>query len=249
MVQINRSISAKKKAKPLIFHNKTICTPKNEARIERLYGKVTIIGPNGSKFPENTDQLKKFCSDMKKNLKEIEHYTKQCYTKEVQQYSSLAIYTIRSTIRRYCSKRMSKFMADLMSVAPCGNRYVQPNDVCVRNFIEKTAPLVYIDDDKKKIPHICCNYYTASNCLEEFLNSIKCLGPYAGNVMDIFRTSTQQVVDFSCGEYTDQTDGCKRLGPMPKPRQPNKKRYVSIPTVLVDVLDSIEDYIVPGEFN
>lgn len=92
---------------------------------------------------------------MKKNLKEIEHYTKQCYTKEVQQYSSLAIYTIRSTIRRYCSKRMSKFMADLMSVAPCGNRYVQPNDVCVRNFIEKTAPLVYIDDDKKKIPHIC----------------------------------------------------------------------------------------------
>lgn len=92
---------------------------------------------------------------MKKYASEVERFIKTCYTKEVKNYSNLMLYSGRANLRKSCAKRVPKVVSDLMQGAPCINRYVQKNDTCLIKFINKSAQLINIDDDKKKIPHLC----------------------------------------------------------------------------------------------
>ena len=93
----------------------------------------------------------------------IEAFVRDCYTKEIQDWSNLVMYTVKYNIRKYCGRRGVKIVQDLIKLAPCANKYVQTNETCIRVFIDNTAQLVPLTDDSKKIPHLCWYLYIIYN--------------------------------------------------------------------------------------
>lgn len=166
---------------------------------------------------------------------------KNCFEKTVKDYASMAIYTIRVNMKRFCGKEGSKQTREWLKLGPCANKHIQPYDICFQKFINQTKVLINIADDKKKFPHTCCNFVEGVRCGEAFLNNVPCIRPYANMFMDIFRGASGQMVDLACGDYNEQTDACERLGPPPKPVKPNKNRYKTAALVLIELLASIKD--------
>lgn len=88
-----------------------------------------------------------------------------------------------------------------------------------------------------------CSYYVEGvKCAENFLNSVSCIRSHVPILLDYLRSGTQSMTDLMCGEYNDSTDACDKLGKAPKPEKPNKTKYFMPVSLLVDLMESIDDF-------
>lgn len=88
-------------------------------------------------------------------LSQVETFVKSCFKKEVIHLATVYLFSVRNTYnRRLCGKNMKK-AAPLVSDAACINEHYYQNDKCIAAFMNQTAQLVTLDDDKLKIPHTC----------------------------------------------------------------------------------------------
>lgn len=240
--------------------NKPQCNKKTMKRIEMNVAKMIAVGKQGRPFPENEQELGSFCryvvmhklinklmidSILQKTREttrlnnEIEAFFKNCYQREVRDNANLLIYSIKSSLRRYCGKKRTKAITDLLQVAPCVNREVRTQIPCMEQFINDTKPLIYIDDHRNKIPYTCCNYVHAVHCVESYLDKVPCIGNRQPIILDFVRGLTQGLINVLCGEYNETTDQCDILGRPPKPKKMGRTKYSTFVFVLVDLLESI----------
>ncbi|KAI2804589.1 hypothetical protein BLOT_003576 [Blomia tropicalis] len=219
--------------------NKPQCNEKTMKRIEMNVAKMIAVGKQGRPFPENEQELGSFCRETTRLNNEIEAFFKNCYQREVRDNANLLIYSIKSSLRRYCGKKRTKAITDLLQVASCANREVRTQIPCMEQFINDTKPLIYIDDHRNKIPYTCCNYVHAVRCVESYLDKVPCIGNRQPIILDFVRGLTQGLINVLCGEYNETTDQCDILGRPPKPKKMGRTKYSTFAFVLVDLLESI----------
>jgi len=225
--------------------NKPECTEKNFNRIEAIIARAAVIGPHGRKFPEDLKQLKSFCKDTNRMMAQVETFAKSCFERSIRDFSSVIIYTIKSNVRKYCQgKSKRKMVRELIKLGPCANKYVQPHDECLRKLIDKTSKLVNVKNDKIKIPYSCCYYQDMIHCVEDFLGAIPCIRTQVPTLMEYYRTNAASLTDMTCGDYTDATDACERLGPVPKAPE-NRRHYLTPFSLAFDMLDGMQNFTAP----
>jgi len=89
-------------------------------------------------------------------IAQVEQFTKQCFEKSIRDFAQIILYTIKSNVRKFCTgKKQRKLVKDLLKMAPCANKHVQPHDECLQQFMNKTKQLVYVENDKLKMPFSC----------------------------------------------------------------------------------------------
>ena len=81
---------------------------------------------------------------------------KLCIKKELINLIMVYLYSIRNTYnRRICGRTTKKSILPLINDASCITDNYYKNDQCILEFMNQTAPLVYLEDDTLKIPHTC----------------------------------------------------------------------------------------------
>jgi len=208
--------------------------------------KAAPLGSKSTKgFPVNYKEVQAYCRDITRIVNLSEAFFKECYAKSVQDYANILIYTTKRNLRKYCGKKGSRVVREMLKLAPCANKHVKGNPEtakCYVRYFNQTSQLINIKNDMIKIPHACCYFVEAIKCAEDFMNSIDCLRPHVPMLMDYFRTGTSSISDIMCGEYNDQTDACAKLGPAPAPAKRNTKKYLTPTSLLIDLMESIKDY-------
>lgn len=131
------------------------CTEENHQKFELYIAKLLAIGPNGRKMPENDQQLRTFCQDTRQIFQQVENFVKNCFKSPVKEYSTVALYTARVNLKKFCGSKKSKVVKELLKLAPCVNKHTIHNYTCLADFTKKTKNLVYLENDKAKLLHIC----------------------------------------------------------------------------------------------
>lgn len=234
--------SAQKEARHYLL-KKPQCSEENLQKMEQLLVNAQSFGTGNRKLPETYDQLKAFCKETNKIVSKMEVFVKGCFAKEVKDLASLTFYSMRANMKRLCGKRNSKMTADLLKMTPCINKNMNllADNRCMKQFINQTKVLINIADDKKKFPHLCCNFVGVFQCVEGLMNKVSCMRPHAGQLMDMIRSMSGSMSDMACGEYNDQTDACEKLGPPPKQVKLNENVYKSVALVIIELISSIKD--------
>ncbi|KAI2804593.1 hypothetical protein BLOT_003580, partial [Blomia tropicalis] len=139
--------------------NKRQCTMKRQHQLEMLMARTAPVGNESrERFPESFEQLQKYCQRLARILAQTETFFKDCYDKTVRDYANILIYTSKRNMKKYCSKKQTRFVAEMLKLAPCANRHVRNNPVpikCYDRFINETTQLIGIENDNLKIPHAC----------------------------------------------------------------------------------------------
>lgn len=179
----------------------------------------------------------------------VEAYLKDCYEKSVRDYANILLYTLKRNIRKYCGRRGSKVVREFLKLGPCANKHIQSKDPCIQGWMGKTKALIGLKEDRHKIHWTCCFYVEAIKCAEEFLDSIPCIREHRESLMELFQANSGSMADLICGDFGAQTDACEKLGPPPKPEKEITKVYVSPVSVLVDLIESMDNFTAPALAN
>lgn len=92
-----------------------------------------------------------------------------------------------------------------------------------------------------------CSYFVEqTKCFENFLNTVPCMRPHVGIIMDLIQSETGSLTSMMCGEYNDSSDACEKLGPAPAPVTPNKKEYLTPVSMFIDLLASMDASALPS---
>lgn len=175
-------------------------------------------------------------------LNQVESFAKACFKKEIVHLTTVYLYSVRSTFnRRLCAKNLKK-AAPLVESAACLNRQYFPNDRCIDVFVNGTAQLVTLADDRLKMPHVCCNGVKLIACLSRQIDNHACLVPNRDRLLGILQGAISGVSDLACSEYNSDSDKCDRLGAPPRPEKPNKKIYHAVILVLIDLIVSMKHF-------
>jgi len=234
-----------KKARYLL--NRPQCTEKRQHSLELEMAKNAPFGPRATRrFPETYQETMIYCRDITRIVAQTEQFFKECYEKSIRDYAQILIYTTKRNLRKYCGKKGSKVVKEMLKLAPCANKHiknVRANSApmkCMIAYINATSELIHIKEDKIKIPHACCFFQEGIKCAEEFLTSIPCMRAHVPTLMEYFRTGTGSITELVCGEYNDQTDACERLGRPPTPTEKHEsKRYLTPTSLLIDLIESM----------
>lgn len=181
-------------------------------------------------------------------MRKVEDFNKNCLEKQIRTISSVLIFSIKNNIRKFCTGKKSKLITDLVSVGACANQEIRLQVPCMEMFQNVTKQLLYLPDDRFKIPHACCNYVEAMSCASTFLDNTHCARNKKPIILDFIRGLIGGVTDLICTEYDGSTDKCDKL-PKAVPKQKNKRIYLNFVTVMIDVMDSIKDpdqHLLPG---
>ena len=85
----------------------------------------------------------------------VEAFLKNCFVKSVRDFTSILLYTLKRSIRKYCGKKESKVVQDLLKIAPCANQHIRPHQICSQQYIQKTKQLIGLVDDTHKLHYAC----------------------------------------------------------------------------------------------
>ena len=172
----------------------------------------------------------------------IESYAKRCQKGLPKQYFSLMLYTIKGNMQRICKKN-SKKAKTFLSVAPCMRRSSLPFDSCHRKLIERLHRIKHSADQKKKIPYVCCEYYTLRKCFhDKGTREGKCSEKEMETVEELMESTSSNSMNFFCGEYADDGDKCEKLGPLASAKGHKKPKFVrSISLTVAEIFDSFPE--------
>ena len=130
------------------------CSEADQRRVDQIAAKFYAPGPNAPYFPTNYAELRPFCREIRNVSKTIESFMTRCFTKEVVQYAKIIFYTVNRQMRNYCTKR-SKRLSSLLKIAPCINRHLRTETICLDNWLKDFSRIPDLEVDKDKIIHGC----------------------------------------------------------------------------------------------
>ena len=148
------SISSLVESSQYLLSKKPGCSEKDQRRIDEIASKFYAPGPNAPYFPTNYQELRPFCREIRNVSKTIETFMLRCFTKEVVQYAKIMFYTVNRQMRNYCSKR-TKRLTKLLKLAPCINRHLRTETICIDNWLRDFSRIQDLENDKDKIIHGC----------------------------------------------------------------------------------------------
>ncbi|KAI2804599.1 hypothetical protein BLOT_003586 [Blomia tropicalis] len=229
----------------ILDKTKSKCTEDGLKRIGIQLTRTIGFGPNGRPFPNTTEGMKPYCKETFKMLDQAESFAKSCFKKDVKHLGSVYLYSVRNTFnRRICGpKNVKKVQPLIQDANNCINRhyYTKGHD-CILSFTNHTAQLVTLKDDKIKFPHVCCNNIKLMACLNGVIDSNQCLQPHRDRLLSVITGAASGISDIACGEFTDSSDKCDRLGSPPIPEVPNRKKYHALVLVLIDLVVSMKNF-------
>lgn len=79
-------------------------------------------------------------------------------------------------------------------------------------------------------------------CLNGVIDSNQCLQPHRDRLLSVITGAASGISDIACGEFTDSSDKCDRLGSPPIPEVPNRKKYHALVLVLIDLVVSMKNF-------
>lgn len=109
----------------------------DEARRERIdldIAKIASLGEHGRPFPTNRAELEAYCHETRQLLANVERYIAQCYERSVRDIANIVLFNIKSLERKLCRRKGGRKLRTMLAVAPCMNRYAQPNTTCLDRF-------------------------------------------------------------------------------------------------------------------
>lgn len=92
-------------------------------------------------------------------------------------------------------------------------------------------------EERLKVPHICCSYVALVGCFGREMRKTECRSE-TDTILDFVRSLMGNFVDSTCGDYSEETDRCAKLGKPPK-RKSGEKVPKSILYPLFDIINSI----------
>ncbi|XP_054152482.1 uncharacterized protein LOC128951258 [Oppia nitens] len=215
------------------------CNKSSERTADTMFGHMVGYGNNSRRFPENDDEMQKYCSAQLADLKVLENYTKRCKKGLPKQFFAIMMYTLKSNVNRMC-KRNSKKGMEFMVGSKCFNKATFELEKCHNVFIDHLQGVLTVDD-KLKIPHTCCEYYSFRQCLTERAKNVDICGDKDLQTLDEFvESTTSNALNFFCGDYADDSDKCDKLGKPPKKRS-NLKRTKSISITIAEIFQSFPE--------
>ncbi|XP_054155321.1 uncharacterized protein LOC128953825, partial [Oppia nitens] len=216
------------------------CNSDGLRRFDTNVAKLMGLGNSGRKFPENNDELKKFCDENEVYLVDIDIYKNKCMDGLSKQVTSVLIYSGKNAIKQFCRKSNSK-VAELLRASKCANKGSAEINKCYTQLIDKLLGIQNTKDHKKKIPQVCCSYHNLLNeCMPERLKRIDvCLPKILQTIIDFVNSIGGNALNLFCGEYnTDGSDKCQYLEAPPK-KLKSQRRTKSFALPAIDVFQSI----------
>jgi hypothetical protein len=149
------------------------------------------------------------------------------------------LFTSRNQYTRIC-KKDPKMRRRFLSASICINKARDEFEKCHRVMIEKLLGIKFAEE-KLKIPLTCCGNYELKNCYREGAKRIDICSDENLETIDSFAGSiTMNADNLFCGEYSDDSDKCEKLGEPPK-RRKNQKIPRSFFLPIIDVFNSFGD--------
>nr|XP_046908840.1 uncharacterized protein LOC124490399 [Dermatophagoides farinae] len=196
----------------------------NEKRVNQVDHSSIALNMFGSnrRYPVKREDVKKFCDDTARHLDNLDKFTKECYTSDVQNMAKIFVYSNKRTMKMYCGnvggggggRRKTKRLQKLLSIAPCLNIYL-PQDKCLSQFIMKVRNLVQYQMNSEKIYHTCCYFVDLMKCFDNQLSKLSCATEERREEFaKLVRSLNGDMINVSCGDYNEQTDRCDYLKPL-----------------------------------
>lgn len=217
------------------------CDRNTRKRVDELLAKVTTYGNSGRKFPENNDQLPKYCNDSKALVENIEGLNKKCLEGLSKRVLTVSIFTVKSVIRQLCRKS-NKLLPEYFEAAKCINSAHNPVGKCFTRSIDQLLGMQFADE-KQKIPMACCEVPRLRSCMEESQKDIDFCTEKNIEATNRFIDSIigNSVNLLGCGEYLDSSDKCGKLVvPKKKKSQKRPKSLIMAFLALIESFPEVE---------
>ncbi|XP_027195697.2 uncharacterized protein LOC113790257 [Dermatophagoides pteronyssinus] len=225
-------------AKSLLL-NKPECTQKRLREVDRNFMKLIVIGENGRKFPESYDELPKFCKDTDRLIDSMLKFINECYSPDEQRIFKIYFFSAKRVVKTLCMKKRTKKLQHLLETTPCVNTIVDKID-CVDRITNQTLQLIPYNIGATKINYACCYYVDALKCAEEQL-SVPCMTNKGKEIlMDMIRSIAGDMVNFACGDYTESTDRCDHIAPLPKNKLDKSYKFTKFRSIVLAQIGLIE---------
>nr|XP_027204935.1 uncharacterized protein LOC113798577 [Dermatophagoides pteronyssinus] len=207
----------------IMITNATLMVDKpecNEKRMMKVDQDSIALNMFGSdrRYPVKREEVKKFCDDTGRHLDSLDKFTKQCYTSDVQNMAKIFVYSNKRTMKMYCGnsggRRKLKRLQKLLTIAPCLNTYLH-QDKCLTQFLSKIRNLIQYKMNGEKIYYTCCYFVDLMKCFDHHLSKLSCAtAERLEEFNNLVQSLNGDMINVSCGEYTEQTDRCDHLKPL-----------------------------------
>ncbi|KAH9387981.1 hypothetical protein TYRP_009182 [Tyrophagus putrescentiae] len=219
------------------------CNQSEMIRVDRLVARLMPFGPKGRLMPQNETQLVRFCEESRNLTMTVEDFFGRCFTRDTLQTSKLAMYPPKRSVQQFCGtslkdaskiglpfstsnstnssspapKKPSKRLEKILRITPCVNKHLRRNDTCLKRFVTALRTVMLtVDDERLKLPHLCCSAVDALHCLEDMLGRKACSRSPANRevILDFMTTSSADFFGVACGDFNDSSDRCSSLPPL-----------------------------------
>ncbi|KAH9530325.1 hypothetical protein DERF_004137 [Dermatophagoides farinae] len=207
----------------------------NRTKFEDDFDRLMVVSHPKRTFPENQDELKKFCLESKEIFFSLNQYKDQCSRETLKNFVSIILYSVRGSTKRVCTKRKSPQTVALIDASNCINRNKRLIGRCMDRASLNYAAIKFVDN-VMKMPNLCCQFVEIIQCFTQVMTKNGC----EDKLPVLLETITGVVgnfLDSTCGEYNLDTDKCEKLAPLPvKNLKPHSKNFV---TNLVDIFKTV----------
>ncbi|CAG2111261.1 unnamed protein product, partial [Medioppia subpectinata] len=124
------------------------CNKNTLKRVDEFLAKVTTYGNSGRKFPENTDQLPKYCNESKTLVENIESLNKRCIDGLAKRVLTVSIFTVKNVIKQLCRKN-NKLLPEYFEAAKCINTVQGKVGKCFSKSIDHLLGMQFAIENKK----------------------------------------------------------------------------------------------------
>ena len=128
------------------------CTVQTEQRIDGIVEQMLTIG-TPEKIPENSQQMSKWCNNVKQNLPLFYGYIESCLSDFGRFLVKVMVGAVATSFEPYCSREGVKMldnpnpqMQEYIKSAKCGNRAEDKIKICLNDFSERMYGIIESPD-------------------------------------------------------------------------------------------------------
>jgi len=178
--------------------------------------KLWFVGKGSRHYPENMQQLQKFCKQTTGLIKCVKDYTDVCGKGIQKQLANVMLYTVKMNQKSYCTKPSKK--DEVISLSSCGNAIREQSNVCMENFLTGLGKANSVEA-KHKVPQACCAFHELKSCIMKSgrtKGSPSCGDKELENLERYINAMAGNTLNLMCSEYDEESDKCTQLPPLPK---------------------------------
>ncbi|CAG2172136.1 unnamed protein product, partial [Oppiella nova] len=127
------------------------------------------------------------------------------------QIAGVLLYTVKGAVKQFCKKK-TRQLDNLLKAGACSNAANTQVNKCYTKLIDKYLGIQNSQDDKKKMPWLCCSFYEILECIPRDVQGVKKCTPIAvDSMLGFIRSMTGNIIDMFCSDYTEGSDKCEKL--------------------------------------